>query len=151
MQKNLFDRAHTDVILDRLARLRPESPAQWGKMNVAQMFAHCERSLATAMGDDVIPPVSFVGRLIGRLLKPTVLSEKPLGKGSPTDKSYKITDVRDFETEKTKLIASIKRFQAGGPPATTKHPHPFFGHFTAEEWAIFEWKHLDHHLRQFGG
>jgi hypothetical protein len=28
--------------------------------------------------------------------------------------------------------------------------HPFFGPMTAEEWGIISYKHLDHHLKQFG-
>jgi len=37
-----------------------------------------------------------------------------------------------------------------GPAGCTKHPHSFFGKLTPEEWAILSYKHLDHHLRQFG-
>ena len=118
-------------------------------MTVAQMMAHCNISLETAMGKNKIPRL-FIGRLLGPLVKKSVLSEKPFGKGSPTDKSYIFKDNRDFEEEKAKLKGSILKFHEGGPAICTTHPHPFFGHFTPEEWAVFQWKHLDHHLRQFG-
>ncbi len=32
----------------------------------------------------------------------------------------------------------------------SKDPHPFFGNLNSEEWDTLNWKHLDHHLRQFG-
>jgi transposase InsO family protein len=44
----------------------------------------------------------------------------------------------------------IDRFVAAGPKSCTTHPHSFFGPLTPEEWAILMYKHLDHHLRQFG-
>ncbi len=118
-------------------------------MNVSQMLAHCNVSMETAMGVNFIKRV-FIGRIIGTLMKSKVLSEKPFGRNSPTDKSYIFPADLEFEAEKSKAIASIKKFHEGGPSKCTTHPHPFFGKFTPEEWAVFEWKHLDHHLRQFG-
>ena len=38
----------------------------------------------------------------------------------------------------------------GGPGVCTNHPHSFFGRLVPEEWAVLMYKHLDHHLRQFG-
>ncbi len=53
---------------------------------------------------------------------------------------------------KTRLGLSrlIDKFAAGGAAGCTKNPHSFFGKMTPEEWAILMYKHLDHHLRQFG-
>jgi hypothetical protein len=83
-------------------------------------------------------------------MKTKVLSEKPFTRNSPTDKSYIFKGNPNFEEEKSKMIGSIKKFYGGGPSECTTYPHPFFGKFTPEEWAVFQWKHLDHHLRQFG-
>jgi hypothetical protein len=79
-----------------------------------------------------------------------VLGEKPFHKNSPTDKSYIFPGNLNFDEQKAKLIASLKKFQEGGTAKCTTHPHPFFGKFTPEEWAVFQWKHTDHLLRQFG-
>ena len=146
---NLFDPAHVSEILARIEKLKPGSPRQWGKMNAAQMLAHCNISLETAMGNKIIKPL-FFGSIIGRLVKSVAYNEKPFGRNSPTDKSYIFKDERDFEKEKASLTGSIKKFSELGPAGCTTHPHPFFGRFTPEQWAIFQWKHLDHHLRQFG-
>lgn len=147
--KNLFNQPDVSVILGRIEKLSPEHQRLWGKMNVAQMLAHCNVSLETAMGLNKIPRV-FIGRLIAPFMKKKVLGEKPFGKNSPTDKSYIFPGDLDFEEQKIKTITSVKKFLAGGPSQCTTHPHPFFGNFTPDEWAIFQWKHLDHHLRQFG-
>ncbi len=146
---NLYNPTDVSGILNRIEKLRPDSQRQWGKMSVAQMLAHCHISMETALGQKTIKRL-FIGRLIGSLIRPKVLGEKPFPKNSPTDKSYIFTDHRDFAEEKAKTIASIKKFFEGGPARCTTHPHPFFGKFTPEEWAVFQWKHLDHHLRQFG-
>ncbi len=146
---NLFNQSDTYQILERIEKLTPDSQRQWGKMNVAQMLAHCNKSLETAMGLNFIKRL-FIGRIISPFVKPMVLGEKPFGKNSPTDKSYVFKDNLKFEEEKSTTIALIKKFFEGGPSQCTTHPHPFFGKFTPEEWAVFQWKHLDHHLRQFG-
>lgn len=146
---NLFNQSDVSEMLKRIEKLTPDSQSQWGKMNVAQMLAHSTISLETAMGKNVIKR-AFVGRIIGTMLKASVLSEKPFGKNSPTDKSYIFPVNLNFEEEKSKTMASVKKFAEGGPTHCTTHPHPFFGKFTPEQWAVFQWKHLDHHLRQFG-
>lgn len=146
---NLFNQADVSVVLERIKKLTANSQRQWGKMNVAQMLAHCNVSLETAMGRNFIKRV-FIGRIIAPFMRSRLLGEKPFGKNSPTDKSYIFRDDHNFEEEKSKTIASVKKFFEGGASQCTTHPHPFFGKFTPGEWAIFQWKHLDHHLRQFG-
>lgn len=146
---NLFNQSDVSEILRRIDMLTPNTQNKWGKMNVTQMLAHCNISLETAMGKNSIERL-FIGRIIGSFMKPNVLSKKPFAKNSPTDKSYIFTDDRKFEEEKSKTTESVQKFFQGGLSKCTTHPHPFFGKFTPQEWAVFQWKHLDHHLRQFG-
>ncbi|HYG50859.1 MAG TPA: DUF1569 domain-containing protein [Flavobacteriales bacterium] len=149
MMKNLFNPADVSSLVERINNLDPGTQPLWGKMNVAQMLAHCNVSMETFTGKKTIKRL-FIGRIVGTLMKKNILSEKPFGRNSPTDKSYVIKGTPDFEAEKAKAIASLKNIPAAGPSGVTMHPHPFFGHFTPEQWAVFEWKHFDHHLRQFG-
>jgi hypothetical protein len=146
---NLFNPTDFSQILVRIENLKPDSQREWGKMNVAQMLAHCNIAMETATGDKVLKRI-FAGRIIGSLIKKKVLDEKPFRKNSPTDKSFIFPDTMQFEEEKIKLIGSIKKFHEGGPEKCTKHPHPFFGYYSPAQWSILQWKHLDHHLRQFG-
>jgi hypothetical protein len=146
---SLFNKTDLNDILDRIEKLTPGSSGNWGKMNVSQMLAHCNISLETAMGLNVIKRV-LIGRILGPLVKPRALNEKPFSKNSPTDKSYIFPANLKFAEEKSKIVENIKKFGAGGPSQATTHPHPFFGKFTPEQWGVFQWKHMDHHLRQFG-
>jgi len=147
--KSLFDRNDNQEIINRLSKLTSGSQAQWGKMNVGQMLAHCKVPLQGALGD-VIPKRSFIGRLIGGIAKKQVLGDEPFKQGLPTDKSFVITDKREFEQERSALAKLVQRFQAVGHSGMSEEPHPFFGRMSAQDWDKLMWKHLDHHLRQFG-
>ena len=148
--KNLYEATTVEEVKERMTRLRPDSQRLWGKMNAAQAVAHCAAGLEWAVGDTV-PPRMFVGRIIGWMVKPMVLrNEEPMRRNSPTAKSLVVGDERDLRTEQGRLSGLIDRFAAAGPEGCTKHPHSFFGRLTPEEWATLMYKHLDHHLRQFG-
>ncbi|MEO5910512.1 MAG: DUF1569 domain-containing protein [Pelobium sp.] len=145
---NLFNQSDVSEILIRMGKLRADSQRQWGKMSVGQMLAHLNSVLETALGLNT-PKRLLIGRILGPLAKPNYLSEKPLGKNEPTDKFYICNENPDFEKEKLKSIKLIKQFFKGGPSKCTTNPHSFFGKLTPEEWALSQWKHFDHHLRQF--
>lgn len=148
--KNLFDAAAVEEVKQRLMSLRPESPRQWGAMTAAQAVAHCCTGLEMAVGE-VRPKRALIGRLLGRIIKPLALGdEKPMRRNTPTVPEMVVSDARELDAERRRLIALIDRFAAGGPAACTTHPHSFFGPLTPQEWAVLMYKHLDHHLRQFG-
>jgi hypothetical protein len=148
--KNLFEPSLVSELTERLERLRPDSPRLWGKMTAPQAVAHCSASLAWALGD-TRPPRMFVGRIIGGFVKRMALgNDDPLRRNSPTAPGLVVTDDRDLATERTRLRGLIDRFAAAGTAGCTTHPHSFFGRLTPEEWAVLMYKHLDHHLRQFG-
>jgi uncharacterized protein DUF1569 len=103
------------------------------------------------VGDKTPESMWLLPRMIGRIVKPMALgNDKPMRRNSPTARSLIVDDARPLETERTRLNELIGRFVAGGAVACTTEPHPFFGKLTPEEWAILTYKHLDHHLRQFG-
>jgi hypothetical protein len=149
--KNLFDAAVANQVKTRLAKLEPQSERRWGKMTPAQMLAHCSVSMQWAVGELVPEKGALPVRLMGRLVKPMVFrNEDPLRKNSPTAKSLIVADERDLGKERDRLSALIDKFAAAGAAGCTRNPHTFFGKMTPNEWAILMYKHLDHHLRQFG-
>jgi hypothetical protein len=148
--KNLFEAARAKEVKERTAQLRPDSKRLWGKMNPAQALAHCSLGIEWALGDRV-PPRMFVGRMVGWIVKPLALrNDEPMRRNSPTAKDLVVQDDRDLSAERERLCGLIDRFTAAGPAGCTRHPHSFFGRLTPEEWATLMYKHLDHHLRQFG-
>jgi len=93
--KNLFQQETVDELLARLDKLQPASPRQWGKMDAAQMMAHCSAGLDMASGR-LNPPRMFIGRLIGPFVKPIYTNDKPFSKNNPTDKTLLVADQREF-------------------------------------------------------
>ena len=149
--KNLFDATVADQVKTRLAQLQPQSERRWGKMTAAQMLAHCSVSMQWAVGEVVPEKGALPARLMGRLVKSMVFrNDDPMRKNSPTAKSLIVADERDLGKERDRLSGLIDKFAASGPAGCTRSPHSFFGKMTPEEWAILMYKHVDHHLRQFG-
>jgi hypothetical protein len=148
--KNMFEAARVEELKQRMARLRPGNERLWGKMNAAQALAHCSGTIEMALGERN-PPRMLLGRIFGRMVKPMALgNDEPLRRNTPTVKGFAVQDERDLAAEWERLRGLIDRFAAARPEGCTPHPHGFFGPLTPEQWATLMYKHLDHHLRQFG-
>ena len=148
--KNLYEPAAAAELKARLQTLRPGSQRQWGTMNVAQAVAHCAIAMEMAVGDSR-PRRMFIGRIIGPLIKRLAIrNDDPIRRNTPTAPDLVVADERELERERQRLSTLIDRFAAAGPAGCTTHPHAFFGRMAPQEWAVLAYKHLDHHLRQFG-
>jgi hypothetical protein len=147
--KSLFDTAAYNEVKQRINNLTPQSQRQWGKMEPAQMLAHCKEAFKVPLSDKAYPPM-MLGKLLGWMMKHKLYNDSLWGKNAPTAPDFIIKDQRDFEKEKQELIALIDKFHTSGPEKIGNFPHPFFGTFTKDQWAQSAYKHLDHHLRQFG-
>ena len=112
------------------------------------MLAHCGNAFEMAMGI-LNPKRIFIGRIIGPMFRKKYSDDKPFDQHSPTSDELMITESRDFDAEKKRLVVLLNKFSSGGEAIATNHPHPFFGPLTPREWGIGMYKHIDHHLRQF--
>lgn len=151
--KDLFDSALVEDIKRRIMELRADSQRLWGSMTVAQTLAHCTSGLEMAMG--VINPkrAPFPASVVGVLIKPLVFgNDKPIRRNSPSSPELFSAEPTkcDFERERGSLIGAIDRFAKEGAACCSQHSHPFFGRLQPQQWAILMYKHVDHHLRQFG-
>ena len=147
--KTLLSVSDCEEMIRRIHGLHPDSKPEWGKMSVAQMLAHCRTPLRVASGELRLKR-SLIGLLFGGLAKKKLVAPEPFKRNLPTAKEFTVKDPRDFAIEKANLIAEVQRFTQRGADGITKEPHPFFGKMTVPEWETLQWKHLDHHLRQFG-
>src|SRR6266536_1293235 len=129
--KNLFEQMTVDEVVSRIDKLQPTTQRQWGKMDAAQMMAHCSITLDIASGRLNLPRV-FVGRLIAPFFKSIYTNEKPFGKNGPTGKELVVAGQRDFVREQEQLKLKIRQFYEGGETRCTRHPHPFFGSLTPQ-------------------
>ena len=147
--KNLLDAALADQVKQRINQLRPDSGRQWGRLSPAQVMAHCALGLEMALGE-ISPRRKLMGRLIGFVIKPMILgNDEVFRRNTPTLDELVVSGGHDLAVEKKRLGLLMDRFVSGGPAVCTSRPHPYFGKLTPMEWAILQYKHLDHHLRQF--
>ncbi len=146
---SLYDPGVLDRILRRIDALRPDSPRGWGKMDCAQALAHCAAALEASTGDRLLRR-NVVVKLIGPLFRGWLLGPKPFSKNSPTHPELVLSTPHDFEREKARLVAVLRKFHAAGPAVAGRYEHAFIGKLSGEEWGRLQHKHLDHHLRQFG-
>ena len=147
--KSIFDKEPHDELLERLAKLEMDSERQWGKMKPSQMMEHVARALDMAMGKKPVKQM-FVGKALSWLFRKEFVGEQPFQPNRPTGKYFIITDDPDFEPTRTKLSALITEFHDLGESGTDGNVHGFFGRLTGKQWGETQYKHVDHHLRQFG-
>ena len=151
--KDLFDPLLVEETKRRIMQLSPESERQWGSMEVAQTLAHCTSGIEMARGVLGAKRAPFPANLIGRLIKPLIFrDDKPMRRDSPSSPELFSADPAkcDFAQERSRFIAAVESFGSYGPSGCSRHPHPFFGPVKPTQWAILMYKHVDHHLRQFG-
>jgi hypothetical protein len=86
---------------------------------------------------------------MARIFKKSMYSDKLWKKNMPTPKRFRMVESYDFSNEKQKLSDLIDAFHARKNDDHWQ-PHPMFGDFTKEQWGQMQYKHLDHHFRQFG-
>ncbi len=145
--KNLFTDEGFDEIQNRLETLTEQSSRQWGKMTPGQMAHHCQLPFNVMLEkvDYGLKP-NF---LVNLLFKKSMYSDKLWRKNMPTVPSFKETEQRDLNTEKANLNELLVEFGSQRERSDWK-PHPAFGEMTKEQWGKMQYKHLDHHFRQFG-
>jgi hypothetical protein len=145
----MFEQGVPDALLARVGSLTPSTEHRWGKMGVAQMLAHVCTTLEVASGKRTARRL-MIGRILGPMFRKRYYDDSEFTKNSPTHPTFVVTDECDFGTEKERLIRLIREFAGAGEAGVTKEPHAFFGRLSPAEWGIGTYKHLDHHLRQFG-
>lgn len=147
--KTIFDAETHSELVERLNKLEATTERQWGKMSPGQMMEHTARALEMATGRKPMPQL-FLGKAIGWIFKGGFLGEKPFPQNSPTGPTLVIKDEPDFEATRDRLKELIDEFHALGETGTEGNIHGFFGPLTGKQWGETQYKHVDHHLRQFG-
>ena len=149
--KTIFQKETVNELIARLEKLTPETKPKWGKMNVAQMLAHCNVSYEMVFENIHKAPNGFVKLILKLFVKEQVVGSKPYKKNGQTAPAFLITDHKDFEKEKDRLIAYLHKTEQLGESHFEGKESLSFGKLTAAQWNTMFQKHLEHHLSQFGG
>ncbi len=149
--EKIFNSGEMNVIINRLSNLRPDAQPKWGKMNVAQMLAHLNIAYETIFEPEKYPRPNGLMKYVMRwFVKPVVTGPENYKRNSKTASFFIVSPQQDFEKQRSNLIANIhKVLDLGEVHFHNKESHSF-GKLTAAEWSNMLFKHLDHHLNQFG-
>ena len=147
--QTLFDAQTYQDLVRRIESLRPDSARQWGKMSPAQMLEHLSRVLEMATGRKPSRQM-LLGKLIGWMVRKKYLSGTPFPKNGPTGPGFIIRDEPDFAAVQQKAKTLLREFHELGERGCDGHVHGFFGPLTGTQWGETQFRHTDHHLRQFG-
>lgn len=145
--KSIFIKEHNDEIIERIHKLTPDTKALWGKMTVDQMLKHTNEAIKVALGEKQLK-INFMMKFLGKMMKNKILNSE-FKKNSPTAPEFIFRENYEFETSKNELISNFSRF-AEGEKSINLNEHPFWGKMNHDDWNKLMWKHIDHHLRQFG-
>jgi len=147
---NIFDSDTVQKLKARFYLLDEATMPTWGVMSCPQMLAHTNVTYEM-MYEDKHPKPSFMTSLLLKwFVKPAVCGPKPYMKNGPTAQAFKITDEKNFDVEKERLFNYLDKTQKLGLDHFVLKPSHSFGMLTAQEWNTMLYKHLDHHLTQFG-
>ena len=149
MEKTLFSKATANNIIERVNRLQPGNKARWGEMNATEMLFH-----SNLCNEEIFQPgmpakkTTFKQYMLRILALYIVPNFKKGIRGDAKKETVGKIDVKDFEQQRRKFIELINRFPDHKGELTL--PHIAFGNISTAEWGIAAYKHMYHHLRQFG-
>lgn len=147
--KTVLDPVVREEVIIRIEGLHAGSAALWGKMNVAQMIRHCTLWEEMVRGKVYCKP-SWLRPVFGKMALKSLLKDKrPIKPGMPSGTEIIVREQLQDElsSQKQVWIAHIRSY-AQFPD--TGFVHQFFGKMTTEQVGQLAYKHIDHHLRQFG-
>lgn len=150
--KTLDDPNSRTEIAERLKKLTPDSPRQWGKMTPNQMICHLSDAFRTALNQRTVKSIANpFSRTVMKYFAlyaplrwphglPTMPENDQMKDGTPPDV---------FHSDRAELLRLLNRFC--DPSLTFEGvSHPLFGNMSATQWRRWAYLHMDHHLRQFG-
>lgn len=147
---NVFNADIAQQLIERIHKLTPETQPQWGKMNASQVLAHCNVTYEYVFGERDDKPNFLVKWMLKKFVKDKVVGEEPYAHNIRTAPAFIIPDNKNFDKEKARLIAYIQKVQEKGEDYFKGKESSSFGVLTSVQWNNMMYKHLDHHLTQFG-
>jgi len=149
MKRNLMNLGSSERIITRVLLLDEGAKPLWGKMNASEMLMHCNSCnreiFERERGNKKTNFKQYLLRILALYIAPNFkkgLSSEPhhITKGKAVH--------LNFEEIRKEFIELINRFPENRQPLTLTHPA--FGNISTNQWGIAAYKHMDHHLRQFG-
>lgn len=132
---------------DRVERVTWDAPAVWGRFTPPTMICHLADSLKMAMGDLKVAPKHLPIRYPP--LKQLIIYVAPFPRSAPTAPELLTRAPQEWANDVADVQALLDR--AASSRTTDSWPeHPAFGELSKRAWGVLIYRHMDHHLKQFG-
>lgn len=150
VKKSLHNPLYFEEIGHRISLLAKNTPSRWGKMNSSQMLKHCDLVLKVVLRKVELPDINIVFRAIGAATKMEMqIFNNGIPRNMPTFRKLIVNFECDFDESKTNLLNTLEDFRTASENKELPDHHKLFGKMTEKDWGFLEYKHLDHHLKQF--
>jgi hypothetical protein len=150
VKKSLHDPVYFEEVRNRISMLTENSPRKWGKMTASQMLKHCDLVLKVALRKVELPAVNILFKTIGAATKIEMqVFNNGIPRNMPTFQKLIVNFECDFDESKTNLLNTLNEFRTASEKKDLPNRHRLFGTMTEKDWGFLEYKHLDHHLKQF--
>lgn len=150
VKKYLNSPIYFEEIIERISKLSANNPGKWGKMNVCQMLKHCDLVLQVALKKIELPRINIFYETIGIITKMEMyVFNNGIPRNMPTFQKLIVNFECDFDESKTNLLKTLDEFRTACENKKLPYRHSLFGNMTEKDWEFLEYKHLDHHLKQF--
>ena len=143
----LYDHASREGIVARVRQVQPTSVRRWGVMAPELLLPHLAGGIRRALEKPATGPVP--GPLLGLIKRWLLIHQLPWPKAkiqSPPN-SFRVPPTTWKQDQET-VVSLIQAFVTTDADKLTQL-HPTFGRMTARDWGVLQYRHLDHHLRQF--
>ena len=146
----MHNSVYFNKIVERISQLTENSQKKWGKMNVSQMLFHCHLVLQVPLQKIELPKINAFFKIIGTVTKIEMqIFNNGIPGNMPTFKKLIVNFECDFEDSRTQLLKTLDEYRLAYENKNLPQKHSLFGNMTEKDWGFLEYKHLDHHLKQF--
>jgi hypothetical protein len=145
--KTIWDDSSRRDIHERISRLAWDAHGRWGSFTAPKMVCHLADSLKMALGDLPVQPRRMPIRYPP--LKQFIIYIAPFPKSAPTAPELLARQPAEWAADVADLNALVDTVAARGPGGGLVD-HPAFGRLSTRAWGVLIYRHMDHHLQQFG-
>ncbi|WP_228451685.1 DUF1569 domain-containing protein [Chryseobacterium sp. SN22] len=150
VKKSLHHPADFREITERISRLNENSRRKWGKMEVSQMMRHCSCVLQVPQKKLILPEINRLFRMIGIATRKEIqIFNNGIPRNMPTFQKLIINFECHFDEEQQNLLKTLDDYLIHFKNGSLPDRHVLFGKMEERDWGFLEYKHLDHHLKQF--
>jgi hypothetical protein len=144
----IFDPVAYQHLSIRLARIDWQAAPHWGKMSVNQMLNHIKVATGSGLLNyELSDESNWLNRNVIKQIAIYLLPRLPRNAAAPAGFSLEANVDHLFAAEQ----ASIRKVLHDAYLSLRSYfPHPLFSNMNRADWGRLVYRHVDHHLRQFG-